>query len=213
MLRAANEISGAPRMTQTAMMMMFRHAARLATTGCVLAMLATTAPANAQSKDLSDSSIKSLMNYAWALMPGPKVTTQDGKEVVIDDTKREEIMIPLDAAREVIKVGRLSANAQTCGLGEEQSSNHATLMQRERAKKKWSEAQMIYINQLHLFTVMLMTGGVKLVENDAAPNKDGTPSKTVVIEGTKITPPKADACNDAERTKLADLLKAYREGK
>lgn len=178
-----------------------------------LSVLAVAAPAAAQGKDLSDSSVRSLMNYAWALMPGPKVTTQDGKEVIIDDSKRAEIMVPLDAAREVIKVGRLSANAQVCGLGEEQSANHAMLMSRERAKKKWSEAQMIYINQLHLFTVMLMTGGVKLVESDPTPNKDGTPNKTVVIENTKITTPKPDACTDAERKKVEEALKAYREAK
>jgi hypothetical protein len=194
-------------------MTILRNMARSTVSGAALALLAVSAPASAQAKgDLSDGSVKSLMNYAWALMPGPKVTV-DGKEVIIDDTKREEIMVPLDAAREVIKVGRLSANAQTCGLGEEQTANHATLMKRERDKKKWSEAQMIYINQLHLFTVMLMTGGVKLVENDGGTNKDGTPSKTVVIENTKIAPPKADACNDAERTKLTELLKVYREGK
>ncbi len=188
-----------------------RYMARTAALGAALAMLSVTPPALAQAKELSDGSVRSLMNYAWALMPGPKVTTQDGKEVIIDDTKRDEIMVPIDAAREVIKVGRLSANAQTCGLGEEQSANHATLMTRERAKKKWSEAQLIYINQLHLFTVMLMTGGVKLVEN-AEPGKDGAQSKTVVIEN-KLAPPKADACNDAERTKLTELLKAYRDGK
>ncbi len=212
MHEAANRISGVKRMTDVAILKL-RSAARIALIGGTFAALAAATPASAQGKDLSDTSVKSLMNYAWALMPGPKVTTQDGKEVIIDDAKRTEIMVPIEAAREVIKVGRLSANAQTCGLGEEQSANHATLMQRERAKKKWSEAQMIYINQLHLFTVMLMTGGVKLVENDAAPNKDGTPNKTVVLENTKIAPPKADACNDAERTKLAELLKAYREGK
>jgi hypothetical protein len=193
-------------------MKMLRHVAHAALAGVALALVAVPPSAIAQTKELSDNSVRSLMNYAWALMPGPKVTV-DGKEVIIDDTKRNEIMVPLDAAREIIRVGRLSANAQTCGLGEEQSANHQTLMQRERAKKKWSEAQMIYINQLHLFTVMLMTGGVKLVENDAAPSKDGAPSKTVVIENTKIAPPKADACNDAERTKLAELLKAYRDAK
>jgi hypothetical protein len=198
-------------MTRTAMKML-RHVAHAALAGVALALVAVPPSAIAQTKELSDNSVRSLMNYAWALMPGPKVTV-DGKEVIIDDTKRNEIMVPLDAAREIIRVGRLSANAQTCGLGEEQSANHQTLMQRERAKKKWSEAQMIYINQLHLFTVMLMTGGVKLVENDAAPSKDGAPSKTVVIENTKIAPPKADACNDAERTKLAELLKAYRDAK
>ena len=185
---------------------MQRYSAHAAATGAI-ALCLWAAPASAQNKDLSDNSVKSLMNYAWALMPGPKVTTQDGKEVLIDDSKRQDIMVPLDAAREIIRVGRLSANAQTCGLGEEQSANHATLMKREREKKKWSEAQMIYINQLHLFTVMLMTGGVKLVENE------GAAGKTVVLENTKIAPPKPDACNDAERKKVVEQLTAYRDAK
>ena len=166
-----------------------------------------TAPSLAQTKELSDTSVRSLMNYAWTLMPGPKVTTQDGKEIIIDDSKRDEIMVPVDAAREVIKVGRLSANAQTCGLPEEQSANHATLMKRERDKNKWSPAQIIYINQLHLFTVMLMTGGVKLIEKEANGGKE------VVLENTKIAPPKADACNEAERKKVLELISAYREAK
>ena len=165
------------------------------------------ASAEAQTKELSDTSVRSLMNYAWTLMPGPKVTLQDGKEIIIDDSKRDEIMVPVDAAREVIKVGRLSANAQTCGLPEEQSANHATLMKRERDKNKWSPAQIIYINQLHLFTVMLMTGGVKLIE------KEGNAGKEVVLENTKIAPPKADACNDAERKKVLEQISAYREAK
>lgn len=172
-----------------------------------LAMGMNAASVDAQTKELSDTSVRSLMNYAWALMPGPKVTLQDGKEIIIDESKRAEIMVPVDAAREVIKVGRLSANAQTCGLQEDQSANHATLMSRERAKNKWSPAQIIYINQLHLFTVMLMTGGVKLIE------KEGNGGKEVVLENTKIAPPKADACNDAERKKVLEQINAYREAK
>lgn len=173
----------------------------------LLAVASSLAPAAAQTKELSDTSVRSLMNYAWTLMPGPKVTTQDGKEIIIDDSKRDEIMVPVDAAREVIKVGRISANAQTCGLPEEQSANHATLMKRERDKNKWSPAQIIYINQLHLFTVMLMTGGVKLIEKEANGGKE------VVLENTKIAPPKADACTDVERKKVLELITAYREAK
>ena len=173
----------------------------------LLAVASSLAPAAAQTKELSDTSVRSLMNYAWTLMPGPKVTTQDGKEIIIDDSKRDEIMVPVDAAREVIKVGRISANAQTCGLPEEQSANHATLMKRERDKNKWSPAQIIYINQLHLFTVMLMTGGVKLIEKEANGGKE------VVLENTKIAPPKADACTEVERKKVLELITAYREAK
>ena len=39
-------------------------------------------------------------------------------------------------------------------------------MRREEAKAKWTDQQMLFINQLHLFTVMTLTGKVKLVEKD-----------------------------------------------
>ena len=39
-------------------------------------------------------------------------------------------------------------------------------MRREEAKTKWTDQQMLFINQLHLFTVMTLTGKVQLVEKD-----------------------------------------------
>jgi hypothetical protein len=186
-------------------MMSKAHTTRLCLAGFLAAAIvsAGAVDARAQTKELSDNSVKSLMNYAWALMPGPKVTMQDGKEILIEESKREEIMVPVDAAREVIRVGRISANAQTCCLGEQQAANHEALMKRERAKNKWTPQQMIYINQLHLFTVMLMTGGVKLIEKD----DDG--GKEVVIENAKLNPPKKDACTEVERKKVAEQVDAY----
>ena len=168
--------------------------------------------ASAQGKDLSDESVKVLMNYAWAMTP-VKFTRPDGSIIEVDKAKRDEVVVPLDQARDVIRVARLTAYAQICGLAEEQVANFQTMMAREQAKKsdkggdKWTKQQMLYINQLHLFTVMLMTGGVKLIE------KEGNAGKEVVLENTKIAPPKADACNEAERKKVLDLITAYREAK
>ena len=39
-------------------------------------------------------------------------------------------------------------------------------MRREEAKATWTEQQLLYINQLHLFTVMTLTGKVQIVEKD-----------------------------------------------
>jgi hypothetical protein len=75
-------------------------------------------------------------------------------------------IVPLDVAREVIRVARLSAYAQLCELPEEQRANFQTFMRREEAKSKWTDQQMLFINQLHLFTVMTLTGKVALVEKD-----------------------------------------------
>ena len=172
-----------------------------------LAALALPAAAQ-QGKDLSDNSVRTLMNYAWAITP-PKFTV-GGKEIIVDKTKRDEVFVPIDAARDIIRVARLSASAQMCGLAEEQAANYQTLMKREQAKSKWSDQQLVYINTLHLFTVMLMTGGVKIVESEV--DKDGKDvGKQVVIENAKLDKPKADACSDTERQKIAQQIKAYVE--
>lgn len=170
---------------------------------CAAAMLLSSGQAFAQAKELSDKSIETLMNYAWVITP-PKFTTPDGKTIEVDKSKRDQVAIPLDVGREVVKVGRLSANAQICGLPEEQASNYQTMMAREIAKKKWSDQQLLFISQLHLFTVMMMTGGVKVIDRG---EKEG--DKEIVIDNQKLDKPKADACSDAERGKVKEQLKAY----
>jgi hypothetical protein len=159
-------------------------------------------PAAAQTKELSDKSVQTMMQYAWTLML-PKFTA-NGKEVIVDLTKPRENMVPVEVARDVIRVGRVSASAQLCGLNEEQGAMHANLMQREAAKKKWTDQQMMFVNQLHLFTVMLMTGGVKVVEKEG--DKEG--GKEVVLENAKLAPPKT-ACTEVEAKKVKEQVDAY----
>jgi hypothetical protein len=185
---------------------MKRTARRTAIAALTLAVVAVghAVPAMAQSKELSDKSVQTMMQYAWTLML-PKFTA-NGKEVIVDLNKPAENMVPVDVAREVIRVGRISASAQMCGLENDQTAVHGNLLARENAKKKWTDQQMMFVNQLHLFTVMLMTGGVKVVEKEG--DKEG--AKEVVLENAKLAAPKA-ACTDAERKKVADLVKAYVE--
>ena len=71
-------------------------------------------------------------------------------------------------------VARLSAYAQVCDSIEEQRANYRTFMKREEAKGKWSDQQLLFINQLHLFTVMTLTGRSPLVEKDG--DKEVIPS-------------------------------------
>ena len=132
---------------------------------CASAVVAAlVAPGLAQNKELSDKSVLTLMRYAWGMVP-EKFTTPLGKTIIVDKTHASESIVPLDVAREVIRVARLSAYAQLCELPEEQRANYQTLMRREESKK-WTDQQMLFINQLHLFTVMTLTGKVQLVEKD-----------------------------------------------
>jgi hypothetical protein len=173
--------------------------AKRAFVGAVLAgataLAATTASAG--EGDLSDKSVQVIMDYAWSLTP-QQFSKKDGTVIVVDKTKRELAMVPLDVAREVVRVGRISAHAQVCNLPEEQTLNHRSLMRREVDKKKWTDQQTLYINQLHLTTVMLLSGKIKLVE------KDG--DKDVVVDDKQVP---QQTCTDEQRQKVKDLVAAY----
>jgi hypothetical protein len=162
------------------------------------AMVALASPAFAQNKELSDKSVLTLMRYAWGMVP-EKFTTPLGKTILVDKSHASESIVPIEIARDVIRVARMSAYAQLCDLPEEQRANYQTLMRREEAKAKWSDQQMLFINQLHLFTVMTLTGKVQLVE------KDG--DKQVIVQEGK--PAKTESCTDTERKKIQDQVMAY----
>jgi len=159
---------------------------------------AAAVPAHAQNKELSDKSVLTLMRYAWSMVPD-KFTTPLGKTIVVDKKHASESVVPLDTAREVIRVARLSAYAQLCELPEEQRANYQTLMRREEAKGTWSDQQLLFMNQLHLFTVMTLTGKIQLVERDG--------DKQVVVQEGKSA--KTETCTGTERKKVQDQVMAY----
>jgi hypothetical protein len=153
--------------------------------------------ASASAQELSEKAITSFMEYAWSLTP-QQFTKPDGSTIIIDKKKKEESIVPVDVAREVIKVGRRSAHAQVCDLHDEQILNHRSMMWREDSKKKWTPQQLVYISQLHLTTVMLLTGKIKLVE------KDG--DKEVVVEEGKAP---NTSCTAEQREQVKKLIVEY----
>lgn len=148
--------------------------------------------------ELSDKSVQVFMDYAWSLTP-QQFSKKDGSIIIVDKSKRDAVMVPIDIAREVIRVGRISAHAQICNLAEDQTLNHRSLMKRELDKKKWTDQQTLFINQLHLTTVMLLTGKIKLVE------KDG--DKEVVID--EKSAPTVQTCSEEQKTKVKETIAAY----
>lgn len=175
---------------------MRKHLVRCGIASALLAGLAVSAAA----QDISENTVKAFMNYAWSMTPA-KFTKPDGKVVEIDKKQREKIEVAVDVAREIIRAGRMTAHAQLCDLSELQVLNYRSLMKRENEKKKWSEQQMIYINQLHLTTVMLLTGKIKeIVEGDGG-------EKRPVVEDTRAAD--AKSCSDEQRKKVSELITAY----
>lgn len=163
-----------------------------------MALTMGAAVQSASAQELSEGAIRSFMDYAWSLTP-QQFSKPDGTVIQIDKKKRDEVLVPVDVARDVIKAGRLSAHAQVCNLREDQVENHRALMRREDAKKKWTPQQMVYISQLHLTTVMLLTGKIKLVE------KEG--DKEVVVDEGKASP--AQTCSEEQAKKVKEMITAY----
>jgi len=161
-----------------------------------LGMTVSSAGANA-AEELSEKSIQTFMDYAWSLVP-QQFTKPDGKTITVDKKKKAEVMVPLDVAREVVRVGRLSAHAQICELLEDQTLNYNSLMRREIEKKKWTDQQTLYISQLHLTTVMLLTGKIKLVENQG--------DKQVVVEEGKDV---YQTCTPEQKKVVKEKIAAY----
>lgn len=164
---------------------------------CTVLLAAGFMAAPARAQELSDKATRAFMEYAWSLTP-EAFTKPNGETVMIDKTKKEEVLIPLDVARQVIRAGRLSAHAQVCDLAQEQADNHNSLMRREVESKRWTPQQIVYINQLHLTVVMLLTGRIKLVEKDTG--------KEVVVEDHKTG---SQTCTAEQKQKVKELIAAY----
>ncbi|HRD75524.1 MAG TPA: hypothetical protein PK264_06235 [Hyphomicrobiaceae bacterium] len=145
---------------------------------------------------ISDKTVMALMNYAWQILP-TQFTSTTGKKIEIDKKKREENVVPLDVAREVILVGYNSAHAQLCELWEEQNANYHTMMRLEVAKKKWTEQQLLYISTLHRMTIHFAAGKVRIVEK-------GPDEQQVILE-----PIEKAACDEAKRQKIKSEILTY----
>jgi len=169
-------------------------------TGLLVAAVVVSAGSGASAqavapKELSERSVKVLMDYAWAILPS-KFTTPDGKVIEVDKkNKKKDSLVPVDAARDIIKVGYNSAQAQLCEMWEEQTTNFDAMMRIQRSKNGWSDQQLLYITTLHRMTIHMAAGKLKVTE------KDG--EQIVSLE--PITPDK-DTCNDDKRKKVRDSV-------
>lgn len=162
--------------------------------------LLSVEPARAQQPEMKEESVRVLIGYAWAITPD-RFTKPNGQTIEIDRKNPKSVEVPIDAAREIVRVGRLSAHAQLCDLKEEHASNYRTMMAREAIKKKWSEQQMVFINQLHMVTVMLLTGQLKVIESEVKDGKE--------VQVTEEAGKPAASCPPDQKVKVKDAITAY----
>jgi hypothetical protein len=149
--------------------------------------------------ELSLKSVKLITGFALTTIPS-EIKQPDGKVIKIDRNNLERILVPLEDARRVILAARNSAHAQMCDLPELQAENYLALMRQEQAKNKWTPEQMLFINRLHLFTVMWLTGNVKFLE------KDGKKEPQVIAEPDKG---EKKSCTPDEKAKVKANIEEY----
>lgn len=166
----------------------------------VVALCLMGAPAQAQDdSELSLKTVEVIANFALTTIPS-EIKRSDGSVMKIDKSDPSKIIVPLEDARRVIKVARLSAHAQMCELPQLQAQNYMTMMRQERAKDKWTEEQLLYINRLHLFTVMWLSGNVKFVDKG-----DGSKEPEIISDPDEN---KAE-CTDADREAVQARIESY----
>lgn len=150
-------------------------------------------------EELSLKSVKLITGFALTTIPS-EIKQPDGKVLKIDRSNLEKILVPLEDARRIIMTARNSAHAQMCDLPELQAENYLALMRVEQSKKVWSQEQMLFINRLHLFTVMWLTGNVRFLE------KDGKKEPQVIAEPDKGE--KKD-CSAEEKASVKANIEAF----
>lgn len=171
---------------------------------CVVVLLSATAiaaplAALAQAKPQNDRAVTLLMNFAWNTIPR-QFRQPNGEVITIDRTKKSEITVPLEKAREIVTVADRSARAQYCNLPEEQGANFQSMIQRELASERWTKQQLVFITLLHATTVAYLTGSLRVTfEGD---DEAGT---EIVTKGPVWTEP----CTDRLREDIKSRVLAY----
>ena len=174
----------------------------LAAAAIVLSSTSVQAQAPAQAKELSDKSVAVLMDYAWAILPAI-FRSPNGRVIEVDKkNKKAEVMVPIDTARDVIRAGYTSAQAQLCDMMDEQTRNYDALMARELAKKSWTEQQLLYISTLHRMTIHMAAGKLRVVEKG--------PNEIQVIQ--EPIEPSKETCPDDKRKRVKEQIAAYVAG-
>ncbi len=157
----------------------------------VMAVFVFAGPSFAQKQgSISDKTVTTLVNYAWRAVP-PQVTLRSGKVVKFDRTKRKEIELPKETAKEIVVAAYRSYEAQICDLPAAMVANRDAMMTRFLKKGKWSDQQVQYANLLHAFVVSYMSGKVELRYVD----ENKTDVKVADIPPEKVVPPKKCAPN------------------
>jgi hypothetical protein len=161
---------------------------------------------------LSENAVRVMLTYAFSLIPDEE-PGPDGKPVKLDKSDPNKFLIPHDDARRIIRAATRSAYAEVCELLDLAQANYRALIGSERAKKSWTEPQLLMINALYLFSASYFAGNVKVGDPDpadSAATESAHASKQAAPEQkSPVAAPNRPKCPPEQKQKVAAAINAY----
>lgn len=165
-------------------------------------------------KGLTESQVRVMLGLAWSVVP-EEYQDPEGNTVKVDKGNPNRYLVPVTDARRIIRAASRTAYAHICDLKDHQRSNYLAMMRAERKEHNWTTDQLMFINTLHLFAVMQMTGGVTIEDAEpepAKPNENGSVDAAPAEkkEAAPAGPVQARAgCPAGQKEKVQKAIDAY----
>ena len=117
-----------------------------------------TKPADAAQgapKGLSDSAVRVMSTFALSIVPDQVPAGPGGQMVKLDKSDPNKYLIPLDDARQIIRVATRSAYAEVCQLPEFEKANFDALIRGEKLRGWTARADDVHPRPAHLRHLLL----------------------------------------------------------
>jgi hypothetical protein len=164
------------------------------------------------SKGLSDSAVRVMSTFALSIVPDQVPAGPGGQMVKLDKSDPNKYLIPLDDARQIIRVATRSAYAEVCQLPELEKANFDAMIRGEKLRG-WTAQQMMFIHALHTFATSYFAGNVKITESDADQSgslaKEGAAAANAAKgDATTFTTKKLE-CAPGQKEKVTAAINTY----
>jgi hypothetical protein len=164
------------------------------------------------SKGLSDSAVRVMSTFALSIVPDQVPAGPGGQMVKLDKSDPNKYLIPIDDARQIIRVATRSAYAEVCQLPELEKANFDAMIRGEKLRG-WTAQQMMFIHALHTFATSYFAGNVKITESDAGQSGDLAKEGAAAANAAKgaattITTKKLE-CAPGQKEKVTAAINTY----
>lgn len=164
------------------------------------------------SKGLSDSAVRVMSTFALSIVPDQVPAGPGGQMVKLDKSDPNKYLIPIDDARQIIRVATRSAYAEVCQLPELEKANFDAMIRSEKLRG-WTAQQMMFIHALHTFATSYFAGNVKITESDAGQSgsmaKEGAAAANAADGATTTITTKKLECAPGQKEKVTAAINTY----